>query len=447
MACPPSMPIRHEILPALKWRSTSAALYAIARSTGYRAHSRLMRSICSSAYTAGCGPESIVVTGTYAAQNWPPTAPARSFGMSVISFGWLTAKSTESSPPRSRIASGMSLWPSMRGTVRRMATARARFVSLCAARRRNDGRTESVSSTSTSPHIPLPSFRPSVAFRMCAPWLQFGRKAGAAPPAYQDYGWEPCPTPKRRSRLAERRARRGGLRAAQDAARSAARRPGPHGYEARLRAGGVRHLHGARRRRAGALVPRARPRLRGAPGEDRRRDGRRREAASAAARVRGAGRGAVRLLHTRLPARRRGAARRQSTPHARRHQTGSRGQPLPLHRLHQDLRGGRVGRGTAAGGGRAAGPGSVVWAPVRTRRRKDGRTERGCKATRLVGVGYGWWGKHTARPTPPPRSPARPGSPTTCSCRGCSTPNCCGARIRTRASFASTRPGHWRSPA
>src|SRR6266542_1515017 len=26
-----------------------------------------MRSICSSAYTAGCGPESIVVTGTYAA--------------------------------------------------------------------------------------------------------------------------------------------------------------------------------------------------------------------------------------------------------------------------------------------------------------------------------------------------------------------------------------------
>src|SRR2546422_8115605 len=101
--------------------------------------------------------------------------------MSVISFGWLTAKSTESSPPRSRIASGMSLWPSMRGTVRRMATARARFVSLCAARRRNDGRTESVSSTSTSPHIPLPSFRPSVAFRMCAPWLQFGPESWRRP--------------------------------------------------------------------------------------------------------------------------------------------------------------------------------------------------------------------------------------------------------------------------
>src|SRR2546425_274467 len=181
MACPPSMPIRHEILPALKLRSTSAARYAIARSRGYRAHSRLIRSICSRAYTAGCGPESIVVTGTYAAQNWPPTAPARSFGMSVISCGWLTAKSTESSPPRWRIASGMSLWPSMRGTVRRMATARARFVSLCAARRRNDGRTESVSSTSTSPHIPLPSFRPSVAFRMCAPWLQFGPESWRRP--------------------------------------------------------------------------------------------------------------------------------------------------------------------------------------------------------------------------------------------------------------------------
>src|SRR6059036_3175484 len=183
MACPPSMPIRQEIFPALKFSSTSAAVRAIARSRGYRAHSRLIRSICSRAYTAGCGPESIVVTGTYAAQNWPPTAPARSFGMSVISFGWLTAKSTESSPPRSRIASGMSLWPSMRGTVRRMATARARFVSLCAARRRNDGRTEGVSSTSTStsPHIPVPSFRPSVAFRMCAPWLQFGPESWRRP--------------------------------------------------------------------------------------------------------------------------------------------------------------------------------------------------------------------------------------------------------------------------
>jgi len=46
--------------------------------------------------------------------------------MSVISFGWVTAKSTESSPPRSRIASGMSLWPSIRGTVVRMRSAWAR---------------------------------------------------------------------------------------------------------------------------------------------------------------------------------------------------------------------------------------------------------------------------------------------------------------------------------
>src|SRR5205807_7292622 len=64
MACPPSMPIRQEIFPALKFRSTSVAVRAIARSRGYFAHSRLIRSICSSAYTAGCGPESIVVTGT-----------------------------------------------------------------------------------------------------------------------------------------------------------------------------------------------------------------------------------------------------------------------------------------------------------------------------------------------------------------------------------------------
>src|SRR5438128_1590573 len=108
------MPIRHEILPLLKLRSTSAALYAIARSPEYFAHRRLIRSICSSAYTAGCGPESSVVTGTYAAQNCAPTAPARSLGMSDMSFGWLTAKFTESRPPRPRMAKLMSDIPKLR---------------------------------------------------------------------------------------------------------------------------------------------------------------------------------------------------------------------------------------------------------------------------------------------------------------------------------------------
>src|SRR5438034_74581 len=46
--------------------------------------------------------------------------------MSAISFGCVTPKSTESSPPRSRIASGMSLWPSMSGTVLRIRRAWAR---------------------------------------------------------------------------------------------------------------------------------------------------------------------------------------------------------------------------------------------------------------------------------------------------------------------------------
>ena len=54
-------------------------------------------------------------------------------------------------------------------------------------------------------------------------------------------------------------AQRGGVRAAQDAARGAARGPEPHRHQARLRARRVRRLRGARRRPAGALVPGARP--------------------------------------------------------------------------------------------------------------------------------------------------------------------------------------------
>src|SRR5713101_5329634 len=49
MACPPSMPIRQEIFPALKFRSTSAAVVAKARLWRYVWHNRCTRSICSSA--------------------------------------------------------------------------------------------------------------------------------------------------------------------------------------------------------------------------------------------------------------------------------------------------------------------------------------------------------------------------------------------------------------
>ncbi len=147
MAWPPSIPMRQEIFEScgvavergrskfkplrlprsvLKFRSTSATVSAGANVCPYLRHNRCTRSICSSAYTAGCSPPWSVVTGTYAAQNCAPTAPARSLGMSVMSFGWSTPKSTESRPPRSRIASGISLWPSTSGTVLRMRWAWAR---------------------------------------------------------------------------------------------------------------------------------------------------------------------------------------------------------------------------------------------------------------------------------------------------------------------------------
>jgi len=47
MAWPPSIPMRHEILPALKVRSMSAAVRASANVPEYLAHNRCTRSICS----------------------------------------------------------------------------------------------------------------------------------------------------------------------------------------------------------------------------------------------------------------------------------------------------------------------------------------------------------------------------------------------------------------
>src|SRR5213596_3095320 len=81
-----------------------------------------------------------------------------------------------------------------------------------------------------------------------------------------------------------------------------------------------------------------------------------------------AGRGAVRLLHTGVPPCRRGAPRDKSASDARRDQAGALGQPLPLHRLHQDLRSRRAGGGSHARRGREAGAGDPVWRPVRNPR-------------------------------------------------------------------------------
>src|SRR3712207_7199789 len=86
--------------------------------------------------------------------------------------------------------------------------------------------------------------------------------------------------------------------------------------------------------------------------------------------LRGHGRGAVRLLHARLPARRERAARAERFAHARRDKGSPEREPLPLHGLHKNLRGGRAGRGAhARRRGRAA-------ARERLRLRIDNEDER-----------------------------------------------------------------------
>src|SRR5213078_2781123 len=78
--------------------------------------------------------------------------------------------------------------------------------------------------------------------------------------------------------------------------------------------------------------------------------------------------GAAQLLHTSVPSRRRSASRDKPASDARRDQAGALGQPLPLHRLHQDLRSRRAGGGSDARRGREAGAGDPVWRPVRNPR-------------------------------------------------------------------------------
>ena len=130
----------------------------------------------------------------------------------------------------------------------------------------------------------------------------------------------------------------------QDAARGAARGPGPDRHQARLRAGRVRRLRRAARRRAGAVVPGAGGRVRGARGRAPSRGmQQRRGAAPAAGLLRRSRRGAVRLLHARLPAGGRGAARAQARGDPRRDRRGALRPAVPLHRLPADLRRGGVG--------------------------------------------------------------------------------------------------------
>src|SRR5437867_1078173 len=111
-----------------------------------------------------------------------------------------------------------------------------------------------------------------------------------------------------------------------------------------MRARRVRDVHRPRGRRARPLVPGAPRRSPGCPRHDSRRHGGGRASPSAPAGVRGARRRPVRLLHAGHPPHRSGAPRRPAESHAPGDQGSARGQPLPLHRVHEDPRRRRAGR-------------------------------------------------------------------------------------------------------
>src|SRR5439155_265381 len=119
----------------------------------------------------------------------------------------------------------------------------------------------------------------------------------------------------------------------------------PHRNQARLRARRVRRVHGADRRCTGVLVSDAGSRESGPRDHDGGRTRHRKRAASAPDRVRRGGRRAVRLLHAGDPPRGESVARPQSATRSSPDGRGHQRQPLPLHRLHRDLRGDRSRRG------------------------------------------------------------------------------------------------------
>ena len=182
------------------------------------------------------------------------------------------------------------------------------------------------------------------------------------------------------------------------------------GHQAGLRAGRVRRLHGARRRRADARVPHAaaaRSATREVTTVEGLANGRR--AAPAADRVRRAGRRAVRLLHARDAVSAKALLDAQPRPTrdeiARRDQR----QPLPLHRLHVDLRGDREGereRERVLGHRPPPAEGQLRWAHLD----RDGALRR----------------RHR--------------------CRACCTAGSCAARTPHARIRASTSRARWRIP-
>ena len=122
------------------------------------------------------------------------------------------------------------------------------------------------------------------------------------------------------------------------------------------------------------------------------------------------GRRAVRLLHARARRRDRGAARADAEPERGRDPRGALGQPLPLHRLPEDLRRG------AAGGGADEQRRCASRARASSSSAASARASSGSTASR--------------------RRPASSRTPATSRPRGCSGATRCAARTRTRASLS-----------
>src|SRR6266446_915595 len=146
-----------------------------------------------------------------------------------------------------------------------------------------------------------------------------------------------------RGRQRPRPCSRGG--AARVAARRAPRRPRPQGRQALVRHPGVRRLHGAGRRPRRERLHLSGGGSRRALGPDRRGAGRRRVARPAPARVSRRRRRAVRLLHLRHAAHGACVAPREPGADPRRRPPLSPREPLPLHGLPEDRRGGPGRRG------------------------------------------------------------------------------------------------------
>src|SRR6266496_1861514 len=187
----------------------------------------------------------------------------------------------------------------------------------------------------------------------------------------------------------QRRAGRGCVRAAQDASGGAPGRPGADRHEARLRARGVRHVRGPRGWEAGSLLPLSRPRVCRQTDRHGRGDGVGRRSASSPEGVRRPGSGAMRVLHAGDPPDGEGSARRERESHRRRDQGSARGEPLPVHRLHQDLRGGRAGCSLDAGRERGAPTGNALRHGLRSLRPSARRRNSMSRSrTRVVGRPY-----------------------------------------------------------